>query len=140
MPLNEVLAARSLLQALTPAASELATVLATLNDSVKRLASLCDRMESSLLTKNLLLGSLLDARLELRQPLPIRIEYDGHQYVAKSLDLDLYGVGDSDEDALDDLRLAVAEYYVDLKQEHLGDHLARRFAYLASIIAERRED
>ena len=87
--------------------------------------------------RNVMVGTLLSERLELRSPLPVLLEYDGHQHVASSADLNIYGSGESESEALDDFRRAVEDFYVNLGNENLGPDLKRRFDYLASIIREK---
>ena len=137
IPLNEVLASRAVLNAILPGATGLTELLARLTACAERLDEACVHAERASSARNILLGSLLHGKLELRQPLPVHVEGDGQSYVASTADLDLYGSGRTAEDALDDLRVAIVEYYTDLAHEKLGPQLARRFAYLASIIIER---
>jgi hypothetical protein len=108
---------------------------ATMDSLIIQVKELCTQIGR---TKNLLISTLLSERLELRTPLPVLLEHDGEQSVALSVDLNVYGWGPTEEDALDDFRQAVEDFYFTLKSEQLGDDLKRRFSYLASIISERR--
>ena len=107
---------------------------ATIDSLMTQVRELCTQIGR---TKNLLISTLLSERLELRTPLPVLLEHDGEQYVASSVDLNVYGWGPTEEDALDDFRRAVEDFYFSLKCEQLGDDLKRRFGFLASIISER---
>jgi hypothetical protein len=108
--------------------------IATLVTEVRHLR---DQLRRAGRTQNLVIGSLLDEKLELRSPLPVLLEYDGAQFIASSADLNVYGAGKTELDALDDFRQAVADFYFSLKGEKLGTDLKRRFAYLRSVIREK---
>jgi hypothetical protein len=107
---------------------------ATIDTLVTQVKELCTQLGR---TRNLLISTLLSERLELRAPLPVLLEHDGEQYVASSADLNVYGSGPSEEDALDDFRRAVEDFYFSLKGEQLGDDLKRRLSYLSSIVSEK---
>jgi hypothetical protein len=107
---------------------------ATVDSLVTQVKELCTQLGR---TKNLMISTLLSERLELRTALPVLLEHDGEQYIASSADLNVYGSGPSEEDALDDFRCAIEDFYFSLKGEQLGDDLKRRFSYLASIINEK---
>jgi hypothetical protein len=106
-------------------------------DLVAEVRRLCKQVGLTGHSHNLLVGSLLSERVELRSPIPVVLEYDGQQYVASSVDLNVYGYGETEEAALDDFRRAVEDFYFSLHGEELGDDLMRRFSYLASIILEK---
>ncbi len=86
--------------------------------------------------KNLLIHSLHDLRVELNVPIPIAVESDGYQYIAYAPDSDIYGCGDTEYEAIDDLRQSIVELYFDLKDEKLGKDLQKIFNYLKSVINE----
>jgi len=68
----------------------------------------------------------------------VALEYDEGQVIACAPDLDLFGYGDTENEALDDLRRTVADLYYTLKEEHasLGPMPAQVWDYLARTIAE----
>jgi len=88
-------------------------------------------------TRNLLIGTLLSDRLELRSPIPVVLEHDGHQFIAASPDVNVHGIGDDEPAALDDLRRAIEDFYFSLRGDELGPELKRRFDYLKSILIEK---
>jgi hypothetical protein len=88
--------------------------------------------------KSFLLHSLRHPGVELREPLAVLVEQDGEQVVAVCYDLDVFGYGDTESEALDDLRRTVADLYLALKeqQQELGPLPERVWTYLSRIIAE----
>ena len=73
---------------------------------------------------------------KFRQPVVVRSEYDGYQFIAYTPDLDIYGRGDTEYEATEDLRQSVVELYFDLKGEKLGSSLKKIWDYLNSIVEE----
>ena len=110
---------------------------ANLASLITEVRHLRDQIRRAGRTRNLLIGSLLHEKLELRTPLPVLLEYDGVQYIAASADLDVFGAGKTESEALADFRRAVADFYFSLKGDRLGADLKRRFAYLRSVIREK---
>jgi len=88
--------------------------------------------------KSILLYSLRHPRLRLREPLAVLLEHDDGQVIAQSYDLDLFGYGDTENEALEDLRQTVADLYFELKEnaEGLGLLPEKVWGYLSSIISE----
>lgn len=66
------------------------------------------------------------------------LEYDGKQVIAYAPDLDLFGYGETENEALDDLRRTVADLYYTLREERasLGPMPAQVWDYLTHIIVE----
>ena len=66
------------------------------------------------------------------------LEYDEGQVIACAPDLDLFGYGDTENEALDDLRRTVADLYRTLKEDcrALGPMPTQVWGYLARTIAE----
>src|SRR5688572_27068601 len=65
-------------------------------------------------------------------PLYVSVEQSDEDWLATSSDLALVGRGDSDLEALDDLRAQVAELYESLLEmrDSLGPHLVQQLAFL----------
>jgi hypothetical protein len=84
----------------------------------------------------LLIHSLHDSRLKLNVSLPIASEDDGYQLTAYAPDLDIYGWGETEYEAIADLRQSIVDLYFDLKAEALGDDLQKIWDYLQSITTE----
>lgn len=86
----------------------------------------------------ILIGSLLDTRLRMREPINVHMEQEGKFYLAKFDDLNEFGYGYDPIQAVQDLRNTLAELYWSLKaeQEHLGTDLANTWAKLQELVYE----
>jgi len=82
------------------------------------------------------ISTLHDLRLRLRQQITVSLEYDGYQFIAYAPDLDIYGWGDTEYEAIEDLRESIVELYFDLKGEKLAPSLRKIWDYLNSIVEE----
>jgi hypothetical protein len=84
------------------------------------------------------LRNLADDRLRLTAPLPVVLQYGEESVTACSYDLEDFGVGATEFDALADLRATLVELYFSLKQDRdrLGWQPRREWAFLRSIIQE----
>jgi len=93
------------------------------------------RLESR---KPILLYSLRHPRLRLKEPLAVLLERDDGQVIAQSYDLDLFGYGDTESEALEDLRQTVADLYYELKESagKLGPLPEKVWDYLKGIVSE----
>ena len=82
------------------------------------------------------LQDLRDGGLRLVAPLYITIEEEDGTVVASNVDLDVFGYGDTEADALQDLREVIVETYFDLKtnQSNLGPHLKTIWNYLNRMV------
>jgi hypothetical protein len=119
------------------------TELAELKEEVQRLkdfivGELAPEIARFKERKSFLLYSLRHPGIELREPLAVLVEQDGEQVIAVCYDLDVFGYGDTENEALDDLRRTVADLYFELKEhpEELGPLPELVWAYLSRIIAE----
>ncbi|MDH7486709.1 MAG: hypothetical protein QHJ81_10595 [Anaerolineae bacterium] len=88
--------------------------------------------------KLILLYSLHQPRLRLKEPLAVLLERDNGQVIAQSFDLDLFGYGDTESEALEDLRQTVADLYFELKESAggLGTLPEKVWGYLKDIVSE----
>ena len=82
------------------------------------------------------ISTLHDLRLRLRQQITVSLEYDGYQFIAYAPDLDIYGWGDTEYEAIENLRQSIVELYFDLKGEKLAPSLRKIWDYLNSIVEE----
>jgi len=82
------------------------------------------------------ISALHDLRLRLQQQITVSLEYDGYQFIAYAPDLDIYGTGDTEYEAIEDLRQSIVELYFDLKGEKLALSLRKIWDYLNSIVEE----
>jgi hypothetical protein len=92
----------------------------------------------------LLLYSLRQPGLRLRNPIAISVEDDGDQVIAAAHDLDLFGYGETEGEALDDLRRTIVALYLTLRENSaaLGILPAQIWDYLEDAVEEevRHED
>ena len=84
------------------------------------------------------IGSLLDHRLRMLEPVTLELEQEGEFYVAKCDDLDEYGYGFDPISAVQDIRKTIAELYWQLKddRDRLGSGLARTWQRLTELVYE----
>ena len=82
------------------------------------------------------INSLHNSNLSLCAPVSVSLEYDGYQFITYAPDLDIYGCGDSEYKAIEDLRESIVELYFDLKEDTLGPDLQKIWEYLKSVITE----
>ena len=70
--------------------------------------------------------------------IPVRIRFDGSQYFVSDERLDLYGVGNSIDEAREDYCLAVQDYYADLSANagHLARPLQEHLSYLRQVLGQ----
>lgn len=82
--------------------------------------------------------SLPSSSLGLRAPLPVALYKCGTNYFAYSQDIDLYGMGDSVEESIDDIKTMVVELWHDLHSEidQLGPIPRQQLAALRQLIHE----
>jgi len=81
------------------------------------------------------MATLGSEQFRLRNPLPVEVSADDETVVAHSVDFEQYGAGDTDYEALDDLRQALTTSYSFLRdrEAELGPHpreLLRRYREL----------
>jgi len=70
--------------------------------------------------KTVYLEDLKHPELKLIRPIPVFLEYDGETVIANYYDTESYGYGDSEYEALDDLRLELAQTYLELAEDAEG--------------------
>ncbi len=73
---------------------------------------------------------------------PARLRFDGERYFVSADDLDLYGVGDTPEEAREDLWMATQDYYTDLAThaDTLASHMQLHLALLRPLFAQAEGD
>ncbi len=83
-------------------------------------------------------NDLSHPRYRLRFPLPVVVEVDGPQVVAFSHDLDVFGWGDEEAEAIADFKVAVSELFDALREDraNLGPHPQMVLRYLERAITE----
>ncbi len=96
-------------------------------------------LEAQSQRKTVFLGSLNDPRLLLRQPLTITVYSTPETVAAYCFDLDELAVGDTEDAALEDMRVSIVDSYFILKdhQTKLGRLQQAHWNFLRSITQER---
>ena len=99
---------------------------------------LSPRVEKLTRRRPLFLYSLRHPRLKLSSPIAVSLEDDGVQIIAAAYDLDVFGYGETEGEALDDLRRTITDLYFTLKDnaKALGPMPHRVWEYLSDIIEE----
>ena len=69
----------------------------------------------------------------LKKPLMAIIEKDDVGYIARAVDLPLYGFGDTEKEAIDNLKYEIESTYDELKQ---GDNLSEEWAKYKKFLGE----
>ncbi|GAG71120.1 unnamed protein product, partial [marine sediment metagenome] len=82
--------------------------------------------------------NLRSTKLQLRDPLYVVSEYEDGVFVISSDDINLYGYGDTELNAIRDLCKDIEYLYFDLKQskEKLGEIMKENWEFLKNIIIE----
>jgi len=94
--------------------------------------------EQTIEYRNIFIDTLHDERYILKKAIPVGIEHAEQVYIATNYDLGLYGYGDTEGEAVDDLRKSIIECYEDLKEEkELALIPSKMMAYYKEIIEER---
>lgn len=76
-------------------------------------------------------------RLRLAQAIPVRIDFWEGVYTAHNSDIEVFGTGETEPEALDDFRFAVADLYRFFEsegEENLGPLPLRQWRYLSAIV------
>lgn len=115
---------------------------AFLQDSVSALENRIKNIEFTRI-RDAAISNLGSKKIFLKQPLYVTVELDGQEniYFVNSLDLNLWGYGETEQLALKNFCDDVAEFYSELKKNKrvLGTDLKRKFEFLKLIIIERRK-
>jgi hypothetical protein len=105
-------------------------------------SDLLPQIERALEKKSILIYSIYSlhsSSLKLKEPLACYLEYDKEEVVAFCYDLEIFGYGETETEALEDLRKTVLDLYYELKEnkDNLGTLPKRIWNYLSSIIEEK---
>jgi len=67
--------------------------------------------------------------------IPIQVEEDGDGFIVSDDIINMYGIGDAIEDAVEDYRSSIIEYYDFLVSEemNLAEHLKKHLDYLSVL-------
>jgi hypothetical protein len=86
----------------------------------------------------IMIGSLRDGRLRVMQPIRVKFSKDGAGFIAEAIDLNEFGFGGNQSEAVADLQHAIAELYFSLRDERnrLGPDLRRVWKKVDRAIIE----
>ncbi len=90
-------------------------------------------------SKQVLLGNLRCFNLRLKQPLLVLIERNEKEFVCDCPDVDIYGVGDTEQEAIVDFSENLEDFFYLLKKEgekKLGKQMIHIWRFLKTIIEE----
>ena len=115
----------------------MAQVRRAVSSTTGRDATIAQRGSYAAIERPIFVNSLRHPTLRLRSPMAVSLIDDGEQIIAAAYDLDTFGYGDSDSEALDDLRRAVVDLYATLKDnsDSLGPLPKRIREYLSDAFA-----
>jgi hypothetical protein len=101
-------------------------------------SDLSPKMEKLTRRRLLLLYSLRHPGLRLRNPIAVSLEDDGAQIIASAYDLELFGYGETEGEALDDLRHTIVDLYLTLRENAntLSALPEQVWEYLADTVEE----
>ncbi len=114
-------------------------------DEIKRLRELLlsdilPKVIESSKRKSVLVLSLHNPLLKLNEPLIAHLDYDEEGVIAFCYDLDIFGHGDTEGEALEDIRKTISDLYFELEsnKDNLGPLPKKIWEYL-SYIVEKKE-
>ena len=86
----------------------------------------------------IMIGSLRDGRLRVMQPIRVKFSKDGAGFIAEAIDLNEFGFGGNQSEAVVDLQHVIAELYFSLRDEwnRLGPDLRRVWKKVDRAIIE----
>ncbi len=91
--------------------------------------------------KNITILNLGHVKYIFKSPFPVNIVLEDNVYIAFSYDLNLFGYGENEDEAVRDLCESIIEHYEHLKsnRENLGYLLKRDWEFLTRLIIELEE-
>lgn len=90
-------------------------------------------------SRQILLSNLRSFRLRLKQPLLALIEQNEKEFICNCPDIDIYGVGDTEQEAIVDFSENLENFFYLLKKEgekNLGKQMIHIWRFLQTIIEE----
>lgn len=86
--------------------------------------------------KTILLYTLHHPSLKLKEPLSAYLETDPEGIVAYCYDVDVFGHGETESEALEDLRKTITDLYFELEgnKDNLGPYPEKIWAYLSDVV------
>lgn len=100
-----------------------------------------ERIKPIPIDKNVTILSLGYGKYFFKSPFPVNIVLEDDVYIASSYDLNTFGYGDNEDEAIRDLCESIIEHYEHLKnnREKLGSLLRRDWDFLSRMIVEIEE-
>ncbi len=108
---------------------------------ILKLSTAKNRDRQTIVSKPLLLYSLHHPLLFLKAPIAVSLEYDADQVIAYAHDLNVFGYGETEIEALSDLRRTISDLYCELAQQcqSLEGEAQAIWEYLSQIVGKGRE-
>lgn len=91
-------------------------------------------------SKQILLNNLRSFNLDLKQPLLAVIEYEENEIVCDCPDVDIYGVGDTEQEAIVDFSENLEDFYYLLQKEgekKLAKQMLHIWRFLTKVVKEK---
>jgi len=88
--------------------------------------------------KPVFICSLHHPDLILTSPIAVSLEHDEGQVIAYAYDLDVFGYGDTENEALNDLRRTIIDLFEELREEqdHLTGEALAVWTYLSHTVSD----
>jgi len=89
--------------------------------------------------KSVLIYSLHNPLLKLKEPLVAHFEYDEDGVIVFCYDLDIFGHGDTEGEALEDLRKTISDLFFELENNkgNIGPFPEKIWGYLSGIVEKK---
>jgi|GEM_PF-4977706 hypothetical protein len=119
---------------------EMTQDLTRLTSEIKKLKKLISEASKKIITKNIFINNLRNSEYKLLSPLSIVLESEGGCISANCYDINQYGVGDNEEEAINNLCEIIIEYFECLieDQDKLGVLPTKHWIYLKEVISKRQ--
>ena len=110
--------------------------LVLMGKEVVRLRNAIEQLHRKTTARSVFIKNLRDEGYKLREPLAISLEFENGGVCACCYDIDMYGEGKTEEEAIDDLCEVIIDYYESLKEDEdkLGEIPKRHWIYLKDVI------
>lgn len=102
------------------------------------LSNILPRVKEFNKRKTILLYSLHNLSLKLKEPLAVYLEEDSQEVITYCYDVDVFGHGETESEALEDLRKTISDLYFELEcnKNNLGPYPEKIWDYLSNIVEE----
>jgi len=114
--------------------------IAELRRYIEELQERLERLEKQKISQIFQIQFLDSKKLRLKQPISVSLIYssDNNLWVVDNPELNIYGEGEDENQAIDDFKQVLEETYFGLKKdkENLGPELKKKWSILSKIIEE----